>query len=68
MKVSLINSFTESAYNDLKSKEQLLKDLEKDPLNAYIVITLKDEIESLKEVLNRFKYRLRDEKLNDLGI
>jgi hypothetical protein len=68
MKVSLINSFAESAYDDLKSKEQLLKDLEKDPLNSYIVITLKDEIESLKVVLNRFKYRLRDEKLNDLGI
>ena len=68
MNVPSIHDLAKSAYNDLKSKEQLLKDLEKDPLNAYIVITLKDEIESLKVVLNRFKYRLRDEKLNDLGI
>jgi len=68
MNVPSIYDLAKSAYDDLKSKEQLLKDLEKDPLNAYIVITLKDEIEGLKVVLSKFKYRLRDQKLNDLGI
>jgi len=48
MNVPSIYDLAESAYDDLKSKEQLLKDLEKDPLNAYFVITLKDEIYDLK--------------------
>jgi hypothetical protein len=68
MNVPSIYDLAKSAYDDLKSKEQLLKDLEKDPLNSYIVFTLKDEIEGLKVVLSKFKYRLRDQKLNDLGI
>jgi len=68
MNVPPIYDLAKSAYDDLKSKEQLLKDLEKDPLNSYIVFTLKDEIEGLKVVLSKFKYRLRDQKLNDLGI
>jgi hypothetical protein len=57
-----------SAQTDLKSKEESLKDLEKDPLNSYIVHSLKMEIYDLKVVLSKFKYKLREEKLNELGI
>jgi hypothetical protein len=68
MNVPSIYDLVKSAQTDLKSKEESLKDLEKDPLNSYIVITLKGEIEFLKSVLSKFKYKLRVQKLNELGI
>ena len=68
MNVPSIYDLAKSAYNDLKSKEQLLKDLEKKPLNAYIVDSLKEEIHNLKFLLSRFKIKLRNEKINELGI
>ena len=36
------------------------------PLNAYIVYSLEKEIQDLKVILSKFKYRLREEKLNEL--
>jgi hypothetical protein len=68
MNVPSIYDLVKSAQTDLKSKEESLKDLEKDPLNSYIVHSLKMEIYDLKVVLSKFKYKLRVQKLNDLGI
>jgi hypothetical protein len=68
MNVPSIYDLVKSAQTDLKSKEESLKDLEKDPLNSYIVHSLKIEIHDLKVVLSKFKYELRVQKLNDLGI
>jgi len=68
MNVPSIYDLVKSAQTDLKSKEESLKDLEKDPLNSYIVHSLKMEIHDLKVVLSKFKYKLREEKLNELGI
>jgi hypothetical protein len=68
MNVPSIYDLVKSAQTDLKSKEESLKDLEKDPLNSYIVHSLKMEIYDLKVVLSKFKYKLREEKLNELGI
>jgi len=68
MKLPSILDLAKDAQNDLKSKEELLKELEKDTLNAYIVISLKGEIHDLKFILSKFKTELRNEKLNDLGI
>jgi hypothetical protein len=68
MNVPSIYDLVKNAQNDLKSKEELLKDLEKEPLNAYIVDSLKEEIHNLKFLLSRFKIKLRNEKINELGI
>jgi hypothetical protein len=68
MNVPSIYDLVKSAQTDLKSKEESLKDLEKDPLNSYIVHSLKMEIYDLKVVLSKFKYKLREEKLSELGI
>lgn len=68
MNVPSIYDLVKSAQTDLKSKEESLKDLEKEPLNAYIVHSLKREIYDLKVILSKFKYKLRVQKLNDLGI
>jgi hypothetical protein len=68
MNVPSIYDLVKSAQTDLKSKEESLKNLEKDPLNSYIVHSLKMEIYDLKVVLSKFKYKLREEKLNELGI
>jgi DNA gyrase/topoisomerase IV subunit B len=54
-------------YSDDEMRRHL-KNLEKDPLNSYIVHSLKIEIHDLKVVLSKFKYELRVQKLNDLGI
>jgi len=68
MNVPSIYDLVKNAQTDLKSKEESLKDLEKDPLNSYIVHSLKMEIYDLKVVLSKFKYKLRVQKLNELGI
>jgi hypothetical protein len=62
MNVPSIYDLVKSAQTDLKSKEESLKDLEKDPLNSYIVHSLKMEIYDLKVFLSKFKYKLREEK------
>ena len=66
MKVPSIHDLVKSAQNDLKSKEELLEDLKTNPLNDYILHSLKEEILNLKVLLSRFKDRLREEKLNEL--
>lgn len=66
MNVPSIYDLVKSAQNDLKSKEELLEDLKRNPLNDYIVHSLKEEILNLKVLLSRFKDRLREEKLNEL--
>jgi hypothetical protein len=58
MNVPSIYDLVKSAQTDLKSKEESLKDLEKDPLNSYIVHSLKMEIYDLKVVLSKFKYNV----------
>ncbi len=71
-KVPSIYELVDSAYKDLKSKEKLLKMLEKDPTDVVIISSLKNEIENLKFTLSKFKSfwldKLREEKINELGI
>ena len=67
MNVPSIYDLVKSAQNDLKSKEELLQGLKTtNPLNAYIVYSLEKEIQDLKVILSKFKYKLREEKLNEL--
>ena len=67
MNVPSIYDLVKSAQNDLKSKEELLEGLKTtNPLNAYIVYSLEQEIQDLKVILSKFKYKLREEKLNEL--
>ena len=68
MKVPSIYDLAKSAQTDLKLKEERLKELEKEPLNSYIIHSLKMEIYDLKVVLSRFKIKLRNEKINELGL
>jgi len=50
----------------LTDKLRLLEDLKTNPLNDYIVHSLKEEILNLKVLLSKFKDRLREKKLNEL--
>jgi hypothetical protein len=68
MKVPSIYDLAKSAQTDLKLKEERLKELEKEPLNSYIIHSLQMEIYDLKVVLSRFKIKLRNEKINELGL
>jgi len=54
-----------NAQNDLKSKEEILKEFKE---FDYIVYSLNQEIHNLKVLLSRLKDRLRDENLNELGL
>jgi hypothetical protein len=77
-KVPSIEELASSAHRDLIEKEKKLKDLENDPYNTYPIQIqidiwnershLKRDINTLKEMLIKYKITVREKKLKELGI
>jgi len=73
-KVPSIEELASSAHRDLIEKEKKLKDLENDPKYIYRkeiwneYCSLKRDINTLKEMLSKYKITVREKKLKELGI
>ena len=78
-KVPSIEELASSVHRDLIEKEKKLKDLENDPkYNTYPIQIqidiwnershLKRDINTLKEMLSKYKITVREKKLKELGI
>jgi hypothetical protein len=72
MRIPTIYELYKLLSDKLIEKEKRLEELKKDPLNNYIVSSLEGEIRSDKKILNEFitdnKYKIREEKLKQLGL
>ena len=68
MKVPDIYDIVELEVQSIRDKEERIKQLETDPLNLYICISLRKEVKESKKLLSKFRKEMRNEKLKKLGI
>lgn len=68
MKVPDIYDIVELEFQSIRDKEERIKQLETNPLNAYICFSLRKEVKESKKLLSKFRKEMRNEKLKKLGI
>ena len=68
MKVPDIYDIVELEVQSIRDMEERIKQLETDPSNAYICISLLEEVKESKKLLSKFRKEMRNENLKKLGI
>ena len=69
MKISSIEDLMKSAEVDIREKKYRLSKIESEvDFDIYLVAQLRREIKSQEEVLNGCRSRVRDKKLDKLGL